>query len=185
MCAVLHNFFPGYHYPLDYLKTFPDADDFVYRRGAPDTFDPRALLRDLDRIRNGDEDIIKLPAFDHAKADPEPDTHIFDRSIHKVVLCEGLYLLHDQDGWEDIAGMFDYTIFMNSDLETCIERVKIRNQCIPGYTLEELEERLQQFVLNSMKTKVDKQMQKIRQKIDTKIELKFDPGGRFFFFLEK
>ena len=151
MCAVLHTFFPGYHYPLDYLKTFPDADDFVYRRGAPDTFDPRALLRDLDRIRNGDEDIIKLPAFDHAKADPEPDTHIFDRSIHKVVLCEGLYLLHDQDGWEDIAGMFDYTIFMNSDLEICIERVKIRNQCIPGYTLEELEERCEKVDrVNSM-----------------------------------
>jgi len=131
----------GYHYPLDYLRTFPDADDFVYRRGAPDTFDPRALLRDLDRLKNGTESVIKLPAFDHAKADPEPDTHIFDRKTHKIVLCEGLYLLHDQDGWEDIAGMFDYTIFMNSDVDVCIERVKIRNQCIPGYTREQIEER--------------------------------------------
>lgn len=139
--CILLPFISGYHYPLDYLKTFPDADDFLYRRGAPDTFDPRALLRDLDRVKNGDEDVIKLPAFDHAKADPEPDTHIFDRNHHKIVLCEGLYLLHDQDGWEDIAGMFDYTIFMNSDLDICIERVKIRNQCIPGYTPEEIEER--------------------------------------------
>jgi pantothenate kinase len=128
----------GYHYPLDYLRTFPDADDLVYRRGAPDTFDPHALLRDLDRVRNGTEEIIKFPAFDHAKGDPEPDTHIFDRNRHKIVLCEGLYLLHDEDGWEAIKWMFDYTIFMNADVDVCIERVKIRNQCIPGYTPEEI-----------------------------------------------
>jgi pantothenate kinase len=131
----------GYHYSMDFLRTFPDAQDVIYRRGAPDTFDPISLLRDLDRIRNGDEDIIKLPAFDHAKGDPEPETHIFDRNQHKIVLCEGLYLLHDQDGWEDIASMFDLTIFMDSDVDVCMERVKIRNQCIPGYAPEEIEER--------------------------------------------
>lgn len=54
-----------------------------------------------------------FPAFDHGKGDPEPDTHIFDRHQHKVVLCEGLYLLHDQDGWEDIASVFDLTIFVS------------------------------------------------------------------------
>jgi len=25
----------GYHYPLDYLRNFPKADELVYRRGAP------------------------------------------------------------------------------------------------------------------------------------------------------
>lgn len=25
----------GYHYPLDHLRTFPMADELVYRRGAP------------------------------------------------------------------------------------------------------------------------------------------------------
>ncbi|CAB9521661.1 dependent kinase YFH7 [Seminavis robusta] len=131
----------GYHYPLEYLRTFPDAEDAIYRRGAPDTFDPRALLRDLVRIRDGDEELIKLPAFDHATGDPEPDTHIFDRNQHKIVLCEGLYLLHDKDGWEEIASMFNFSIFMNADVDVCVERVKIRNQCIPGYTPEEIEER--------------------------------------------
>lgn len=134
----------GYHYSLEYLKTFPNPEDMLYRRGAPDTFDPRALMRDLERIKNGDEDLIKLPAFDHARGDPEPDTHIFDRNHHKVVLCEGLYLLHDQDGWEEIASMFDYAIFLNADVDICIERVKIRNQCIPGYTPEEIEIRCEE-----------------------------------------
>ena len=128
----------GYHYPLEYLKTQPDADDLIYRRGAPETFDPVALHRDLLRIRDGDEQVIKLPAFNHARGDPEPDTHIFDRRRHKIVMCEGLYLLHNGHGWEDIAKIFDLTIFLNTPLETCLERVKIRNQCIPGYTPEEI-----------------------------------------------
>ena len=128
----------GYHYPLEYLRSFPNSEDLIYRRGAPDTFDSQALVRDLLRVKKGDEDLIKLPAFDHHKADPEPDKHIFDRNKHKVVLCEGLYLLHNSGGWEDIAPILELKIFMNSDIDICMERVKIRNQCIPGYTPEEI-----------------------------------------------
>ena len=80
----------GYHYPLSYLKIFPDADDLIYRRGAPDTFDAQALLRNLRRVKEGEEEVIKLPAFDHFKGDPVPDMHVFDRTQHRVVICEGL-----------------------------------------------------------------------------------------------
>lgn len=128
----------GYHFPIDYLKThFPDSEDAIYRRGAPDTFDPAGLYRDLMRIRHNteDENLVKLPGFDHSKGDPEPDVHFFDRERHQVVICEGLYLLHEHDGWEDIAGMFDLKIFMEQDLEICLERVKIRNRVIPGYSV--------------------------------------------------
>jgi len=139
-CIMPHD---GYHYPLSTLRLWPDPHDAIYRRGAPDTFDPEALHRDLIRIRDGDEDIIAVPGFDHAKGDPEPDRHIFDRANHKVVLCEGLYLLHDQDGWDKIPGLFDFSIFINSDIDQCMERVSIRNQCIPGYTPEEIKIRVE------------------------------------------
>lgn len=133
----------GYHYTVDYLKSFVHSDDVIYRRGAPDTLDPASLYRDLDRIRNNTmgEDMIKVPGFDHAKGDPEPDQHVFDRHHHDVVICEGLYLLHDQDGWADIKSMLDFSIFMESDVDICVERVKIRNQCIPGYSRDEIIER--------------------------------------------
>jgi len=159
----------GYHYTMDYLRTLGNSgdgdgsdnksNDAIYRRGAPDTFDSASLLRDMERIRNsnddeGEETIIKIPGFDHAKGDPTPDQHIFDRHQHPVVICEGLYLLHDDSGdgdendtdgttkgWKDIKSMLDFSIFMDSDLEVCIERVKIRNRCIPGYTPEEIVER--------------------------------------------
>lgn len=131
--------FDGYHYSMQELSRFPDADDAIYRRGAPDTFNAEALQDALDRIRSGSEDIIKVPGFDHGKGDPTPDEHVFDRSSHRVVICEGLYLLHDQDGWKDIASAFDYSIFVNADVDVCIDRLKVRNKAIPGYSAEEIE----------------------------------------------
>jgi pantothenate kinase len=109
----------------------------------PNNFDPHSLKHDLDRIHAGDDELfLTLPGFCHAKGDPEPDRHAFDRQRHKIVICEGLYLLHDQDGWEDIASVFDLKFFINSDIDVCMDRVKIRNQCIPGYTPEEIAERV-------------------------------------------
>jgi len=130
----------GYHYSIQQLKDiFPPSSNAIYRRGAPDTFDSQKLKRDLQRIQNKDETIISLPGFDHARGDPEPNCHIFDRNEHEVVICEGLYLLHDDDGWDLFnSKLFDLSIFIDSSVDDCIERLKIRNQCIPGYTKAEI-----------------------------------------------
>lgn len=133
--------FDGYHYHRDTLKTFEDADDRLYRRGAPDTFDADALADDLRRIRYGshhEQPTVTVPGFDHATADPEPDAHTFERAAHRVVVCEGLYLLHDDDGWEGMSDLFDLTIVVQADVDVCIDRLKKRNTCIPGYTAEEI-----------------------------------------------
>ena len=39
---------------------------------------------------------------------------------------------------QGVADCFDLTIFMNSNIDVCVERVKIRNQVIPGYSPEEI-----------------------------------------------
>eukprot|EP00562_Extubocellulus_spinifer_P004308 CAMPEP_0178518132 /NCGR_PEP_ID=MMETSP0696-20121128/26084_1 /TAXON_ID=265572 /ORGANISM="Extubocellulus spinifer, Strain CCMP396" /LENGTH=305 /DNA_ID=CAMNT_0020148655 /DNA_START=201 /DNA_END=1118 /DNA_ORIENTATION=- len=129
----------GYHYSVADLQKMDNPDDKIYRRGAPDTFDAAGLKRDLQRIAHGKERIVKMPGFDHAKGDPEPDEHVFIRDEHKIVMCEGLYLVHDSDGWEGIVDEFDFTVFINSDVDICIDRLKIRNKCIPGYTPDEIE----------------------------------------------
>jgi pantothenate kinase len=132
--------FDGYHYPMKELLQMTDSKDLIYRRGAPDTFDAARLKRDLVRVRSSaDEKVIKTPGFDHAVGDPAPDEHEFDRAKHRVVFCEGLYLLHDNEEWKDVKGIFDYSIFVDADVDACIERLKIRNKCIPGYTEEEIE----------------------------------------------
>lgn len=161
----------GYHLPLSQLKAKPNANDLVYRRGAPDTFDPMALLSDLKRIKHGgdagetgsniansnnnnnnsgcgsdknDFITVQIPGFDHAIGDPQPNAYTFHRNQHSIIICEGLYLLHQDEsiGWSiEIEKQFDVTIYINADVDTCVQRLKIRNKCIPGYTPEEIDRR--------------------------------------------
>lgn len=129
----------GYHIPMADLQKFPNPEDAIYRRGAPDTFDPESLEKDLKRIVTGDEMCVSIPGFDHARGDPEKNKHTFSRDDHSIVICEGIYLMHQEDGWEKIKSFFDYTIYIEIDVDTCVARLKERNKCIPGYTPEEIE----------------------------------------------
>ena len=96
----------------------------------------------MDRIRHGSEDAILLPGFDHAVGDPEENAHKFLRNQHNVVICEGLYLLHDSDGWENCRDFFDLNVFVDANVDKCMDRLKVRNECIPGYTKEEIHVRV-------------------------------------------
>jgi len=143
----------GYHYPLSTLKSFDDAntntDDttgMVYRRGAPDTFDSQSLLADLSAIKRGIETFV--PDFDHSLGDPILNAFKYDPAKAAVVICEGLYLLlenghdnddDDDDGWKGIGDLLDFTIFIHANVDVCVQRLKIRNLCIPGYSKEEIE----------------------------------------------
>lgn len=127
----MHMPFDGYHYSLCTLECLPESEDLRYRRGAPETFDPQCLIRDLERIRHGSERFVPLPGFCHAEGDPKVGAHLFDRQKHNVVVCEGLYLLHDQDGWESLKDMFDLSVFVDAPIDVCMERLKFRNRMIP------------------------------------------------------
>jgi len=129
----------GYHIPMADLEKMPNAKDAIYRRGAPDTFDPASLEKALERIVNGEENEVSIPGFDHAKGDPEKDKHTFIRNEHSIVIAEGIYLMHQADGWENIKSFFDYIIYIKIDVDTCVARLKERNKCIPGYSPEEIE----------------------------------------------
>lgn len=137
--GTLHMPFDGYHIPLQELAKSDNNDDLIYRRGAPDTFDQKALYNDLHRIRyNVNETIVNLPSFCHSKGDPEPDAIQFNRTEHNIIICEGLYLLHAENGWDTIKDCFDLSVYVDANLNQCIDRLKIRNQMIPGYTPEEI-----------------------------------------------
>jgi pantothenate kinase len=108
-----------------------------------------------DNNNDDNSNIVHIPGFDHAVGDPQPNAYTFHRNQHSFVICEGLYLLHqdknnenDEDenqkdndnGWsQEIEKQFDLTIFINANVDTCIERLKVRNKCIPGYTHEEID----------------------------------------------
>jgi len=141
-CMVMP--FDGCCYPLDDLKQFPNADDYICRRGAPDTFDAARLKRDLARIRHTDEPTVSLPGFCHSRGHPDHDAFTYNRKHNEVVLCEGLCLLHDDHGFERTKEFFDLSICAHADVDDCVERLKVRNQCLPGLTAEEVEVRCEE-----------------------------------------
>eukprot|EP00658_Telonema_sp_P-2_P013834 TRINITY_DN15246_c0_g2_i1.p1 TRINITY_DN15246_c0_g2~~TRINITY_DN15246_c0_g2_i1.p1 ORF type:complete len:222 (-),score=50.63 TRINITY_DN15246_c0_g2_i1:360-1025(-) len=168
-CTVLSSLIPGsvvipmdgYHIAMDALRGMPESADLIYRRGAPETFDPASLHQDLVRIRNGHEPEVLVPGFDHAAGDPSPDEHRFVRGEHSTVIVEGLYMLHRGHGWDGIADLFDLSVFIESDIDVAVERLKIRNRCIPGYTPEEMDircdavDRVNAIIVNQSKESAD------------------------------
>ena len=144
----------GYHYSITKLLELQEQTQdttMIYRRGAPDTFDVAALIQDLEHIRHPTKDDVdgswtlqvKLPGFDHAVGDPTIHQHTFDRNQHSILIMEGLYLLYDQHQWDQVKEYFDYTIYIQThSIDTCMERVKERNVCVPGYTVAEIHQRV-------------------------------------------
>jgi len=133
--AVLTLPMDGYHKPLKDLS----SKEEIYRRGCPSTFDLEALKHDLGRMVSGSEIVVDFPGWDHSVGDPVQNAHRFERGKHRVVIIEGLYLLLPSWG---LKGMFDKTVFVRSNVDKCMEMLKVRNACIPGYTKEEIELRV-------------------------------------------
>lgn len=89
-------------------------------------------MPDFDHSIGGDPAIVLQT---HSNIECEP-------SKASVVICEGPSLLHKDDGWNGIEDLLEFTVFIDADhVDVCVQRLKIRNLCIPGYTKEEIEVR--------------------------------------------
>eukprot|EP00928_Gymnodinium_smaydae_P001543 TRINITY_DN10560_c0_g2_i1.p1 TRINITY_DN10560_c0_g2~~TRINITY_DN10560_c0_g2_i1.p1 ORF type:complete len:597 (+),score=71.28 TRINITY_DN10560_c0_g2_i1:182-1792(+) len=142
-CIVLG--MDGFHVPLDDLRKRPDASEAIYRRGAPDTFDAFELERRLALVADPRGPVeVEWPGFDHEVGDPTPGSERFAREHHRIVIVEGLYLLLDEAPWCRLRTLFDWCLYLDSDVDACIERVKERNKVIPGYTAEEIARRCEE-----------------------------------------
>jgi pantothenate kinase len=82
-------------------------DDLMKRRGAPWTFDPVKLHQDLTYAKaNG---CGSFPLYDRSISDPIPD-QIHVTTKHKVIFCEGNYLLAFNDAhWKALEDIWDDT----------------------------------------------------------------------------
>ncbi len=106
----------GYH-----LRRAVLSADQMQRRGAPDTFDPAALRADLVRLREAGEG--SFPTFEHAVKDPVADGVIVPKGT-PLVIVEGLYLLLSD--WH-MTDLFDFTAFLDCDLEVAMGRIAARH----------------------------------------------------------
>lgn len=125
----------GFHLTRAQLRARPDAEAALARRGAPWTFDPQALVLRLAAVRAAQTEPVRWPGFEHGVGDPVEDA-ITVPPAARMLLLEGLYLLHDDHGW-DLRGAMDACWFLDVPMALAMERLAARHQAAWGLTREQ------------------------------------------------
>ena len=112
----------GYHLSNKVLKDLKRSD----RKGAPDTFDVAGFVSLVKRIRSEQTQNIYYPIFDRAIEESIAAQGVVT-SATKVVIIEGNYLLHDEDGWEVLNDLLDESWMVDVDDDKRISRLISRH----------------------------------------------------------
>lgn len=114
----------GFHLSKARLSHFPDPTKAFRRRGAPWTFDVVALGQPLLDFRERETSVL-WPDFEHGVGDPVANAITVQPST-RIVLIEGLYLLHHDHGWQ-CAHLFDKCWFLDVGMEVAMDRLTQRH----------------------------------------------------------
>ncbi len=128
----------GFHLSRAALAQMPDPALALVRRGAPWTFDPAALRRRVLTLREGTP--ASWPDFQHDIGDPVADVFSVPPET-RLVLVEGLYLLHQGDGW-DMQGLFDERWFLDVPPAQAMRQLSERHQRAWGFTPAQAQARI-------------------------------------------
>jgi pantothenate kinase len=97
----------GFHFDNQVLK----ERGLLERKGAPETFDFDGFKSMLQRLKSLSDDIA-VPLFDR-EADLARAGAAVVKAGDRIVVVEGNYLLLDEAPWNELAGLFDYTVFLD------------------------------------------------------------------------
>lgn len=111
----------GYHLSNKELSALGRRE----RKGAPDTFDSHGYAALLERIASSKDDIY-FPVF-HREIEESIAAEGVVTSKTKIVLTEGNYLLHDQDGWKNVAPVLTESWYVEVDDVVRLERLVDRH----------------------------------------------------------
>ncbi|MFF1922477.1 nucleoside/nucleotide kinase family protein [Streptomyces sp. NPDC058221] len=97
------------------------------RKGAPDTFDAAGYAALLRRLRSPEPGtVVYAPAFDRALEEPVAGSVPVAPDV-ALVITEGNYLLHAQDGWAPVRGLLDEVWFLELDRDVRVRRLVDRH----------------------------------------------------------
>jgi hypothetical protein len=124
----------AYHFPNAFLLSHFSAGEPLKKvKGRYDTYDVAALDRDLRQFAGGEN--IAFPAYSRKLHDPVPNS-VPITAPATVLLVEGLWLLLDQAGWQDIRPLLDFCYFIESDKTRTREAV-IKRHMTGGRSYED------------------------------------------------
>ena len=111
----------GYHLSNKELSALGRRE----RKGAPDTFDSNGFAALLERIATSKDDIY-FPVF-HREIEESIAAEGVVTSKTKIVLTEGNYLLHDEDGWKNVSPNLTESWYVEVNDELRLERLVDRH----------------------------------------------------------
>eukprot|EP01006_Ploeotia_vitrea_P062904 TRINITY_DN84602_c0_g1_i1.p1 TRINITY_DN84602_c0_g1~~TRINITY_DN84602_c0_g1_i1.p1 ORF type:complete len:225 (-),score=20.58 TRINITY_DN84602_c0_g1_i1:338-1012(-) len=130
----------GFHYTRAKLQTFDDPEEAFKRRGAEWTFDAEGLVTCLTNIKTAGHGTA--PSFDHGVGDPVDNDIVVQQGV-KIVLMEGLYLTYcGKPEWQKVSSCFDYSLFLDCDMEVAMERLAKRHMASWNFTREQADNRI-------------------------------------------
>ena len=100
-----------------------DARGLRQRKGAPETFDLAGFRSLLMRLQ--EEDSLFGPSFDRTRDVSVGSSVYFGPEIGTVVV-EGNYLLLDRPGWRDLSELWDFSVFVELEMEELRQRLMER-----------------------------------------------------------
>ena len=131
----------GFHLSKAQLAQMPDSDAALARRGAPWTFDASAFEARLHSLRNRASGPVSWPGFDHAIGDPVEGA-LSVSPASRIILVEGIWVLHDADGFENMSRFFDERWFLDTPPDLAFERLTLRHQQSWGLSREQAQTRI-------------------------------------------
>ncbi|MFH8252088.1 type I pantothenate kinase [Microbacterium sp. B2969] len=100
---------------------YPNAElerrGLMARKGFPESYDRRALVRFLSEVKSGAAE-VQAPFYSHLRYDIVPDAHVTVRRPD-VVIVEGLNVLQPPPYPNDVAvsDLFDFSIYVDAEPE--------------------------------------------------------------------
>lgn len=132
----------GFHLSKAQLRKMSDPELAFARRGAPWTFDAAGFVARLNHLRRADS-VVHWPDFAHEVGDPIEDAITVAPAV-RLVIVEGLYLLHDHDGWQHAQPVFDEVWYLNTPFDMAMERLTQRHMRAWNFSRAQAEQRIAQ-----------------------------------------
>lgn len=130
----------GFHLSKAALAQFADPAAALARRGSPWTFDPAGLAIKLQQLQNNPAESTTWPDFQHGVGDPVADAICINPEV-KLIIVEGLYLLHREHGW-NLNGLLDECWYLDTPMNVAMERLVKRHMDSWGFSREQALDRL-------------------------------------------
>ena len=130
----------GFHLSKAVLAQFADPAAALARRGSPWTFDPAGLAIKLQQLQNNPFESTTWPDFQHGVGDPVADAICINPEV-KLIIVEGLYLLHREHGW-NLNGLLDECWYLDTPMNVAMERLVKRHMASWGFSREQALDRL-------------------------------------------